>query len=163
VSAVASEVSRLRALLRYEPETGEIFWRADRANKKAGDRAGRIGKNGYADVCVDYKRHYVHRIAIAFETGEFPTKGMHVDHINGDPLDNRLSNLRVVTVEQNIFHRTKTNRNNTSGVRGVYRSPKNGRFVAFIHENTKKRHIGVFDTLEAASAAREAENVARMR
>jgi hypothetical protein len=153
-----SEVSRLRALLRYEPETGDIFWRVDRANKKAGDRAGRFDKNGYVAVGVDYKKHYVHRIGIAFATGCFPPKGSVIDHLNGNPSDNRIVNLKVVSHQRNILRRTKLNSNNSSGTRGVSWDKRRGKYTAKIMLHGRGIILGRFSSIEDAIACREAEN-----
>ncbi len=78
--------------------------------------------------------------------------GMEVDHINGVRLDNRRSNLRIVTVSQNQLNRHRLNRNNTSGYHGV--CPAQGKWRAEIRLNRKKVYLGYFGTPEAAYAAR---------
>jgi hypothetical protein len=80
-----------------------------------------------------------------------PSSGMVVDHINHNALDNRLSNLRVVTQSQNIMNR-RINRNNKTGLRGV-ELRANGRFLARIRVAGKAKHLGVFDTPEEAYSA----------
>jgi hypothetical protein len=61
-----------------------------------------------------------------------------VDHINGDTLDNRRCNLRVLTRGANVAHRANLNSNNTSGVRGVYWCKRNKKWIACIHNWWKK-------------------------
>lgn len=88
-----------------------------------------------------------------------PTKGMHVDHINGNKLDNRRINLRVVTPQQNQLNRQGPNRNNTSGVRGVNYCPQlsaSRPWRAQITVNGKNSHLGLFATRDEAIAARRA-------
>jgi hypothetical protein len=58
-----------------------------------------------------------------------------VDHINGDTLDNRRCNLRVLTKGANVSHRANLNSNNTSGTRGVYWCGTNNRWIACIQHN----------------------------
>ena len=58
-----------------------------------------------------------------------------VDHINGDTLDNRRCNLRVLTKGANVAHRANLNINNTSGTRGVYWCNTNKRWIACIQHN----------------------------
>lgn len=80
--------------------------------------------------------------------------GMVTDHVNGDSLDNRRSNLRVCTQSENLANRGKS-KNNTSGYKGVtrdWRSIKNP-WVAQIWKLNRRIHLGVFPTAEAAARA----------
>jgi hypothetical protein len=98
---------------------------------------------------VRKRRHtvYMHRVLLA-TAGE-------VDHINGDKLDNRRSNLRAVTRLEN----TQNQRNKRSGCSaegiGIYRRP-NGRWTAQVTVNYRNIALGTFDTHEEAMAARAA-------
>lgn len=73
-----------------------------------------------------------------------------VDHINGDTLDNRKSNLRVITRAENNKNMRK-HRNNTSGYTGV--TLKDGLWIAVIMINYKKIYLGGFDSKEHANIA----------
>jgi hypothetical protein len=79
--------------------------------------------------------------------------GVEVDHINGDPLDNRRENLRVANRSQNMANippRSKT------GFKGVHRT-KSGRFQVCIRHNWKLLHLGTFDCPSAAARAYDAK------
>ena len=78
-------------------------------------------------------------------------KGMVVDHINHNTLDNRRSNLRVCTQKQNSWNSHKKS-NHTNPYKGVHRSSM-GRWKAVIREAGKYKHIGVYDTPEEAAIA----------
>ena len=98
---------------------------------------GRVGK-------------YLHRLI-----AEAP-KGTHVDHINGDSLDNRRSNLRYATQSQNIAN-SKPRIGGTSRFKGVHWNKRAGRWAAAIKINYKSKYLGLFDTeQEAAEAYRQA-------
>lgn len=84
-------------------------------------------------------------------------KGMQVDHINGDGLDNRRSNLRLVTNSQNSYNRGVA-KNNVSGFKGVGFHKKSGKWQARIAVDRKRKHIGLYDTPEQAAEAYEAES-----
>ncbi len=78
----------------------------------------------------------------------------HIDHINGDRGDNRISNLRVVTSTEN--NRNKAiNKNNTSGVTGVTWSKSRRKWIAQIHIGKIGKALGGFDRVEDAIAARK--------
>lgn len=77
----------------------------------------------------------------------------YVDHINGDPCDNRKENLRVTTPQQNSENRHGVCSSNTSGFRGVSYSKQLNKWQAYYCKNYKKYSVGFFDNLEAAHAA----------
>lgn len=117
-----------------------------------------LGSNGYAYVSSHARGpHTVHAEIV----GEIPA-GHHIDHINGNKLDNRRENLRVVTAQINQVNRKRRNRNNTSGQRGVTNiehSSKVNPWKAQIMVNRKCLHLGLFPTREAAVAARVAAEI----
>ena len=73
-----------------------------------------------------------------------PPSGMMVDHINGDGLDNRKSNLRVVTPAENNLNRKAIQKNNTTGYTGVYRSKTKGAYTANVQSSGKVWYLGTF-------------------
>lgn len=143
--------ARLREVLHYDPETGVFRWRMDRdraGNAKAGDIAGRIASTGYRQIRVDNRLYKAHRLAFLYMTGEWPEQ--HVDHRDGDRLNNAWSNLREATPSQNGANRGATKRNKL-GVKGVYRN-HDGKFKASICLDGEQVYLGTFDTpAEAAS------------
>jgi hypothetical protein len=83
-------------------------------------------------------------------------KGYDVDHINGNGLDNRRSNIRLATRSQNNYNKG-LQLNNTSGYKGVYWVPKKKRWRVVIHVNKKRINIGTFkEKVEAAKAYNKA-------
>lgn len=80
------------------------------------------------------------------------TKGLWIDHISRNKLDNRRRNLRYVTPQQNS-HNSGISKNNSSGYKGVYFDKVRKRFQAEIMCGRKKYYLGRFDTaVEAAKA-----------
>lgn len=82
-------------------------------------------------------------------------KGLEVDHINGDGLDNRKENLRICNRKQNGKNR-KLAKNNKTGYHGVYyceREKRRKRWTATIRINGKKKTIGRFHTKDEAAVA----------
>jgi len=85
--------------------------------------------------------------------GKWPE--LEIDHVNGDPADNRLVNLRLATRAQNNRNR-RTPRNNTSGVKGVAYHVRAGAWVAYIRAGGRRQHLGTFTTKDEAAVARAA-------
>lgn len=78
--------------------------------------------------------------------------GVVVDHINGNPSDNRKENLRVVSHLENMKNR-KLSSANTSGITGVFQT-KNGKWYARIMADGNEIWLGTFETKDDAAAAR---------
>lgn len=75
-----------------------------------------------------------------------------VDHINGQTLDNRKSNLRLCTKAQNMWNR-KINKTNSTGYKGVKKDNRTNKFVASIREGSNRIHLGTFSTAKEAALA----------
>lgn len=101
----------------------------------------------YAVITIDNRKYFVHRVILSIEKEEFNINKV-VDHINGDSLDNRKSNLRICSHSDNMKNIRKRNR-----FVGVSES-KDGRFMARIMHDYKTINIGLFDTFEEAVLAR---------
>jgi hypothetical protein len=76
-------------------------------------------------------------------------KGSSTDHINGNKLDNRKSNLRICTIAQNNFGRGLKS-NNTSGVKGVHLHKPTGKWMVRVAANNKRHYFGLFSSKEEA-------------
>jgi hypothetical protein len=92
---------------------------------------------------------YMHRLIIGAPDRK------HVDHVNGDGLDNRRLNLRIATPSQNHANRSADNRisGKTSRFKGVYFDRGREKWGATIHVNGKTQGLGRYDAEEAAAAA----------
>ena len=91
--------------------------------------------------------YYLHRVIMN------AAQGMEVDHINGNPLDNRKCNLRVVSHRHNLQNFCKNRSTNTSGYRGVSYMKSYKKWEAYYWTQYKKVKVGYFDTAEEAHAA----------
>ena len=81
-----------------------------------------------------------------------PVTGIVTDHINGNSLDNRRSNLRHASYSENARNR-KTRRTSTTGLKGVSPKKDNGKWTASIYVSGKRKHLGVFSTPQEAHVA----------
>jgi hypothetical protein len=82
------------------------------------------------------------------------TAGLEVDHKNHETLDNRRGNLRIATRSVNGLNRRGADRDSRTGHRAISPHKATGKFQLLIHVNKKKKHIGLFSTIEEAIAAR---------
>lgn len=142
---------RLREVLIYNPETGIFTWlvRA-RPGAEAGDVAGCIDRLGYRRIAIDGGQYKAHRLAWLYVCGAFPANGM--DHINGDPADNRICNLREATQGENNQN-TKSYRNSSSKYLGVSWHTLKKKWQAQITVNGKQHYLGYFANEEEAHSA----------
>ena len=145
---------KLRELLHYDHATGIFTRRVSVAsNARAGDVAGSPNGDGYLYICIYSRLHRAHRLAWLYVYGTWPED--QLDHINRNRSDNRISNLRAVTNKQNMQNAGKR-RDNTSGYQGVSWHKHGSKWQVGIVHNQKRMHLGLFDDLEAAIAARKA-------
>ena len=143
--------ARLTSLLAYDQTTGHFAWRvATNGRVKVGQRAGSPNRDGYIQIKIDRRLYGAHRLAWFYVYGAWPVE--EIDHRNGRRADNSLSNLREATRAQQMAN-LKRPRTNTSGFKGVSFHKKRRRWRAYIAVDGRPRHLGYFDTAEAAHAA----------
>lgn len=105
----------------------------------------------YLQTRVSKKTYYTHRLVWMYLYGTFPIN--EIDHINGDGTDNRSCNLREVTRSQNCKN-TRLGSRNRSGFQGVGWHKSSSKWRAHINNNGQQVHLGLFDSLIDAVAAR---------
>lgn len=137
--------------LKYDPESGEFFWKTSRGKAKAGNRIGWKCTNGYIYFAIRGRKYTAHRIAWLISHGSFPAGD--IDHINGVRDDNKLSNLRVATRSENLQNTRCPNSRNTSGYMGITFHKQSGRWNSRICTNGIVKSLGYFDLKEDAAKA----------
>lgn len=146
-------IDELKQTFDYNPETGNLIWKIPGARRrKVGEIAGCKTNEGRILIGIHRRIYKAHRIIWAIQTGEWPQN--HIDHINGNPSDNRWANLREATNSQNMQNVGKI-KSNTSGYRGVGWHKKAQKWRAYININQKTHHLGLFNTKEEAKTAYE--------
>lgn len=141
---------RLLELLSYDPELGSFVWLVSMKGRRAGTPAKASRPDGYVRIRVDKKLYYAHRLAWLYMTGEWPKH--EIDHINGDPGDNRWCNLREATSTQNHAN-SRCPDHNSSGYKGVTFDRIKGRWRAYITVDGRHIFLGFFDTAKSAHDA----------
>ena len=140
----------VRFRLEYNSETGELFWKNSKMPKRNGTLAGGVRKDGYHVTSIDKVHYLSHRLAWCHFYGEWPN--LLIDHINGIKTDNKISNLRLATKQENNFNSTMW-KSNKSGHKGVFWSKKRQKWQVQATINYKNIYLGVFDNLDDASKA----------
>lgn len=154
----ALSADKLRELLSYNPVDGYFTWirrpQTTRANKifnghHAGKIAGVSCPRGYIYIRIRGLGMYsAARLVWLCVHGRWPNEEM--DHINGNPSDNSIANLREATRAENGANRS-VHSNNKSGFKGVSRA--GGKWAADVRMNGKRYRLGRFETRELAAAA----------
>ena len=155
----AKVAAEIRGLLDYDPATGIFRWRPrptiNHATRTwnirfAGTVAGFDTNKNYRQIEIYKSGYKAHRLAWLHYYGEWPQ--LHIDHINGDRLDNRINNLRQATKSQNGGN-SKISKKNTTGLKGVSIVKKTGKYHSQIMFCGEIIRLGDFETPEEAHAA----------
>lgn len=138
--------------IHYEALTGAFTWAVSAPGISAGKRAGSISKYGYRVIKLGRRQIRACRLAWFLTHGRWPNG--EIDHINGNRLDDRLSNLRVVDRAGNSQNKAGAQVNNFScGLLGTTWNKQHQRWQAKIMANKVRHHVGYFDSPEEAHAA----------
>lgn len=148
------------AYLRYEPETGKLYWRQTMNSRApAGAEAGSSEGARYRKLKFKGKFYQCHRVIWdMLNPGDLLTESDRIDHIDHDRLNNRIDNLRKVSCAVNSRNMSKPV-NNTSGVIGVHWYRPYNKWQAQISVENSRLHLGYFDSFHDAIAARKAAEI----
>lgn len=168
---MATELSStvLRELLRYEPDTGKLFWLVRDRSRFQNNRSHAVWNGRYANTeaftCdttgrrtgrIFDRQYLAHRVIWALHTGEWPVG--EIDHIDGNSSNNRWINLRDVSHAENMKN-TKLHKSNTSGRIGVSFNRRMGMWNAYIGDRSDREILGYFPTMDLAASARSKAEV----
>jgi hypothetical protein len=142
--------AKLKEVLNYHPTTGDFAWKITSGKSRKGSPAGYISKRGYVQIGLEGKIYLAHRLAWFYVTGVWPTK--NVDHIDGNPTNNAIENLRLASQSENIRN-SRLSKSNTSGHKGVCWDSKHGRWLAYLKLNYKHVLFKLYDSFDDAVAA----------
>jgi hypothetical protein len=153
-------IAYIRTRLDLDKTTGTLIWKIRSGHSRhvktwntrfAGQVAGHKDKtHGFVIVSISGVHHLAHRIVFALENGRWPAD--EIDHIDGNPTNNRPSNLREASRTQNI-HNRRHHKDSKSGIKGVTFRAERDKWRACIYHGGKQRFLGHFDSAEEAAAA----------
>jgi len=133
-----------REYLDYDPDTGIILWKKQASSKAlVGQEAGTVHPRGYIQIKLKGEQKQCHVVAWFLHHGEWPDG--QIDHINGIKIDNRISNLRVVTSRENQQNRSEHRDGRLVGAR-----PLGKKWQSQIQVGGKDYHLGMFPTEQEA-------------
>jgi hypothetical protein len=130
----------------FDYKDGELYWKIAPAQRtKINDIAGSLS-HGYKQVYIKNKPYKLHRVIFMMHHGYV---GDQIDHIDGNSLNNKIENLRVVTNSQNQLNR-KISKNSKTKFKGVSKHAQVEKYMVRLKVNGKERYFGLFEDLELA-------------
>ena len=149
-------LTQTQVLEMFSYADGKLYWRKKTSKKTVvGSEAGTTRKNdGYRQIMINYCVYRTHRLVYLYHYGLVPEI---IDHMNQNPADNRIENLRSATRAENAYN-CKLRPDNTSGVKGVTWCKNKLKWVARLYANRRCVNLGRFanmqDAISAVMAAR---------
>jgi hypothetical protein len=139
---------QLKEMFTYKD--GKLFWKVKKAWKtKIGEEAGSLNERGYCNISIDHKKYKAHRLIFLMHHGYLPE---YIDHIDGNPGNNRLENLRECTTAQNQWNQ-KVSSKSTSGIKGVVWHKRVNQWQARVCVSGVRHYLGYFRSPELAERA----------
>lgn len=135
----------------FEYNGKDLIWSVTKSNIVKGSVAGSPNYKGHLCVQVNNKIYRVHNIIWAMHHGRIPD-GYLVDHIDGNPSNNSIANLRLATLSQNN-NNSKKRENTSSKYKGVHWNKQSNSWRASIRADGRVLYIGNFKTEEEAHKA----------
>jgi hypothetical protein len=138
----------LKSQVNYDQETGIFTWKVRNSNRiRIGDQAGNYHNGGYIEMQLLGQRHLAHRLAWLYVYGYTPKL---IDHIDGNKLNNKISNLREASYSENAYN-SKIRSDNKSGVRCVSWDKVRQSWEVRVKIDGKLKHFGNYKELDDAA------------
>ena len=134
----------------FDYADGKLLWK-QKLNRSVvvGSKAGCVNNLGYEVITINGSKYKAHRLVFLWHHGYLPE---YIDHIDGNPANNRIENLRECSLSQNQWNR-KVCKNNTSGYKGVWFSKQTNKWQVEVHSEGRKYYGGLFADAESANKA----------
>jgi hypothetical protein len=140
-------LNKEKLLKLFEYKDGILYRKTAPANcTTIGEKAGFITKKKYYKVKINQKAYFAHRLIFLMHHGFLPE---FIDHIDGNPENNLIENLRPANFQQNNCN-AKIRKDNLSGAKGVNWHKKQQKWNVRVGIGGKRKHIGSFEEFELA-------------
>ena len=130
----------------FDYRDGQLYWKVTSSRIKKGMKTGTINSTGYRCTTVNQKTYLTHRLIFLYHHGYLPEM---VDHIDGNPLNNNIENLREANKYQNQQN-AKRRSDNKTGIKGVTVCKHANKYMARVRINGVRQYLGLFNTLAEA-------------
>lgn len=138
----------------FDYRDGFLYWKVNHERVKIGDKTKPSpNRSGYYRIGIKNKRYLTHRLIYLYHHGYIPKE---IDHIDGNPSNNKIENLREVTHQQNLMNQ-KSQCGCSSIYKGVCWDKQTNKWIVHIKINGKQKHLGRFKSeINAAKAYNKA-------
>jgi hypothetical protein len=131
----------------FEYKNGELFWKITSSNRAIKNKkAGYKRKDNYCFLRFNKKTYGIHQVVFAMHHGYIPKE---IDHIDANPSNNFIENLREATRSQNALNQPLTIKN-SSGIKGVSWHKSAKKWVVQLTVNGKAKYFGTYFDIEVA-------------
>ena len=139
----AKEITQKEIINLFEYDSGRLKYKIPKGSMATGQTAGTVNKSGYEMITISGKKYSTHRLIYCYFHGDL-NDNLKIDHIDGDKLNNKIENLRKVTVQENGFN---------IRCKGYSYNKRERKYKAKIVVDGKQIHLGSFDKEEDAREA----------
>ena len=134
-------LDRIRSALSYDPASGVFIRKYSRSiGHFCGKQAGALRRDGYVQISIDGTIYLAHRLAWFWVHGKWPPA--QIDHIDGDRVNNRISNLRQATHAENQKNHRRPRVGSASGAKGVHFEKRTNKWRAIITSDGQIYRLG---------------------
>ncbi len=140
--------SEIMRLVNYDPNTGIFSWASSRVGCKKGEIVGNISPTGYVRIGLNRTSYLAHRIAWVYMTGKWPV--YDIDHIDGNPSNNKFENLRDVSTGTNVQNVKGARSDSKTKLLGVDMHKRDNLYRARIMVDGKRKTLGYFKNMDEA-------------
>lgn len=137
----------------FEYKDGNLYWRnfpSVKSRIKLGSLAGNF-YNRYYKITIGKKCYSTHRLIYIYFFGDI-SSDFEIDHIDNNPRNNNIENLRLATICQNRQNCKKSIKN-SSGVKGISYNKKQNKWQATICANGEVVYREMFSDIKSAENA----------